>query len=178
MYQYRSTLLEDDKLRLLVNETRDIIEGPSFISMVSSAFTCATDLITSRLQSFDNLHQSSTLALPKLLPLLVKVSATLFDQEKGLVKALACMEDLKTFVYRTFQDPISESDIDISCVKNSLHVGDLVSGGIGLLQSMLGGKMEDRLMDISEVTEGFPSGMFSVGVNPKGKMPLGTSFGK
>jgi len=177
MYQYRSTLLEDDKLRLLVNETRDIIESASFLSMFSSAFKCATDLITGRLQSSDNLHQS-TLAFPRLLPLLIKVSATLFDQEKGLVKSLAVLDELNNFVYKTFQDPIRESDTDISCVKNSLHVGDIVSGSIGMLHSLISGKMEDGITDMDGNSDMmFPSELFS-GVMPREKNPLGTSFGK
>uniref|UniRef100_A0A6B2L7D5 Uncharacterized protein n=1 Tax=Arcella intermedia TaxID=1963864 RepID=A0A6B2L7D5_9EUKA len=100
-YRYTNTVLEEDKIQLLINELRDIIESTSFVGLVDQyRIQCTKDLVLSLFSS------APSLILPTLLPAICKAISALPSPEEG-----QCEASREKFLRENFDGVLEEEDL-------------------------------------------------------------------
>jgi hypothetical protein len=108
---FESALTASDKLKLLLNETRNIVESTPFDLVVESCvrvgFHSAFDELRKTFSEAGDSTAAQKFPLAKLIPLLNKHSSALLQApENQLVKLVAQSPDLNDFSHRVFDDRV------------------------------------------------------------------------
>ncbi len=104
---------ENQAYRLLINETRDIIESRPFSDLTAKLMTQSLTLLSEDLLLYFEQARVSQLALAKLVPIITKQSTVLLaleqHQRDTVVQSLSFSKDLNDYCYFLFKGPQHEA---------------------------------------------------------------------
>jgi len=127
-----STLMEDDKLKLLTNETRELIESKQFSKIFSSTFSSCREAVKKLLVT--SFEQRSTIQVAKIVPILTKTSTSLLSNYSIITESFAKTSEISDYINKLFSEPLREEDLDVS-TSSSLNFPDLLYSGYSFLQT-------------------------------------------
>lgn len=103
---------ENQAYRLLINETRDIIESRPFSDLTLKLLTQSLTLVSEDLLLYFEQARVDKLAVAKLVPILTKQSAALLaleqHQRDTVVQSLSFSKDLNDYCFFLFKGPHAE----------------------------------------------------------------------